>query len=163
MSVRPYQAEDLPVVIEIANKAYKNIKTVIRLTVGDEGADVLNPEDDYVTKGKQMEYVATHAPESLFVCERKGRIVGFIQFLMHDDIERPIGEIGNNGVDPDCGEKGVGQEMYQAVFDHMKACGKKMVYVTTGLDYAHAPARRAYQRAGFKNEQLSVTYYRMLD
>ena len=51
MSVRPYQAEDLPVVIEIANKAYKNIKTVIRLTVGDEVADVLNPEDDYVTKG----------------------------------------------------------------------------------------------------------------
>jgi len=31
--------------------------------------------------------------------------------------------------------------------------------VQTGLDEAHAPARRAYERAGFKTRLESVAYY----
>ena len=35
----------------------------------------------------------------------------------------------------------------------------KVAKVTTGLDWAHAPARRAYERAGFKRHLDSTTYY----
>jgi len=38
-----------------------------------------------------------------------------------------------------------------------------VVSVTTGLDYAHEPARKAYQRAGFSRKLESVTYYMELD
>ncbi|MBT4097360.1 MAG: GNAT family N-acetyltransferase, partial [Gemmatimonadetes bacterium] len=34
--------------------------------------------------------------------------------------------------------------------------------VGTGLDDAHAPARRAYERAGFDIAQQDVTYYKKL-
>jgi metal-dependent HD superfamily phosphatase/phosphodiesterase len=39
-----------------------------------------------------------------------------------------------------------------------------MVYakVGTGLDYAHARARRAYERAGFDIRHEEVTYYMKL-
>ena len=34
--------------------------------------------------------------------------------------------------------------------------------VATGLDDAHAPARRAYERAGFDIKVEDVTYYKKL-
>lgn len=163
MSVRDFRKEDLPVITAIANRAWKEIKKMSRTCLGDKLADLLNPEGDSVTKGRQIERTAAVTPENILVCERGGRVVGFITFSMNDSMGRPIGMIGNNATDPDCGEKGVGQELYQAVFEKMKSCGMKAVYVETGLDYAHARARRAYQRAGFNRELLSVTYYRELD
>ena len=36
------------------------------------------------------------------------------------------------------------------------------VTVSTGLDEGHAPARRAYERAGFEKHLDSVTYCKML-
>ena len=39
----------------------------------------------------------------------------------------------------------------------------KVVKVTTGLDWAHAAARRAYERAGFKKHLESTTYYMELE
>ena len=68
------------------------------------------------------------------------------------------GTITNNAVDPDCGEKGVGQEMYKAILERFRAEGLRAAMVTTGGDPAHAPARRAYERAGFKLKTEQVFY-----
>jgi ribosomal protein S18 acetylase RimI-like enzyme len=65
-------------------------------------------------------------------------------------------------VDPDCGLKGIGQQMYGAVFDYFRAHGMTYAQVQTGLDDAHARARRAYERAGFDIAHQDVTYYRKL-
>ena len=163
MSIRAFQVADLPVITDIANRAWKEIRRMSRDALGDCIADMLNPAGDDVSKGIEIEKHAAEFPDTIFVCERNGKIVGFITFVLSDREETPIGAIGNNAVDPECGEKGVGQEMYQAVFEHMKACGMKAVSVTTGLDYAHAPARKAYLRAGFDRELRRVTYFRKLD
>ena len=163
MSIRPFQPEDLPVIAEIGNRAWKEIRRMSRDALGDTISDYLNPEGDDISKGKQIEREAAEAPENIFVCERNGRTVGFISFVLSKNPATPVGAIGNNAVDPECGEKGVGQEMYQAVFEHMKANGMKAVTVMTGLDYAHAPARRAYLRAGFDRELRSVRYYKELN
>ena len=52
--------------------------------------------------------------------------------------------------------------LYEAVFDKLRAAGCTVVRVGTGLDEAHAPARRAYQKAGFTAKLESVTYYKKL-
>jgi len=41
----------------------------------------------------------------------------------------------------------------------MKARGVRFVRVLTGGDLGHAPARRAYEKAGFTRNLPSVTYY----
>ena len=163
MSVNQFRQDNLPVIVDIANRAWKEIRKMTRVSLGDEIADLLNPEGESMTKGRQIEEFAATNPDKILVCERNGRIVGFVTFSMNTHAAVPIGVIGNNAADPDCGEKGVGQEMYQAVFEQMKKCKMKAVRVTTGLDHAHAPARKAYLRAGFDRELLSVTYYRKLD
>jgi RimJ/RimL family protein N-acetyltransferase len=49
--------------------------------------------------------------------------------------------------------------MYQAVLQYMRDHQMEAVQVTTGADSAHAPARRAYERAGFRHHTESITYY----
>jgi len=52
--------------------------------------------------------------------------------------------------------------MYDFVMERMKEAGMKAVRVNTGADEAHAPARRAYEKAGFERSIPSVMYYREL-
>ncbi|MBR4662439.1 MAG: hypothetical protein IKO93_01065 [Lentisphaeria bacterium] len=49
--------------------------------------------------------------------------------------------------------------MYRYILEKFRQEGVKVAKVTTGLDWAHAPARRAYERAGFKRHLDSTTYY----
>ena len=155
MSIRAFVPTDLPVIVDIGNRAWCEIKKMTRDALGDKLADRFNPEGDNVTKGREIEHFAAETPENIFICEENGRIVGFITFVMSGG----VGIIGNNAVDPECGLKGIGQQMYRAVLEHFRKCGLKSARVTTGLDYAHAPARRAYERAGFARKLESVTYY----
>ncbi|MGI6355800.1 MAG: GNAT family N-acetyltransferase [Lentisphaeria bacterium] len=91
------------------------------------------------------------------VCEEDGKVVGFITFMIDD--QKKIGTIGNNAADPDCGLKGIGQQMYRAVLELFRSRGMQAARVFTGLDDAHARARRAYERAGFNRQLTHVTYY----
>ena len=52
--------------------------------------------------------------------------------------------------------------MYAAVLDHFRSQGMLYAKVVTGMDYAHEPARRAYERAGFNIRHEDVTYYMKL-
>ncbi|MDQ1327844.1 MAG: hypothetical protein QG641_1127, partial [Candidatus Poribacteria bacterium] len=99
-------------------------------------------------------------PEWVFICEKEGRIVGFITFSLNFD--KKIGTIGNNAKDPDSSLKGIGQQMYKAVLDYFRDHDMIYASVHTGLDYAHAPARKAYERAGFNIHHEDVDYYMKL-
>ncbi len=160
MSIRAFAPADLPVIVDIGNRAWKEIKKMTRDSLGDRLADRFNPEGDSVTKGREIESFAASTPENIFICEEDNRIVGFITFVLAPG---GVGVIGNNAVDPECGLKGIGQQMYRAVLEHFRKNGMKTARVTTGLDYAHTPARRAYERAGFSRKLESVTYYLDLD
>ncbi len=157
--IRLYQKSDLPEVIRIANRAWRDIRKQTRETLGDNIADLINPDGDDTSKGIQVKSQAENHPENIFICEESGKVVGFVTFVLNAS---GIGEILNNAVDPDCGLKGLGQQMYQAVLEHFRINGMKAVKVTTGLDDAHAPARRAYERAGFDRSLSFISYYREL-
>jgi ribosomal protein S18 acetylase RimI-like enzyme len=157
--IRPYKQDDLEVVADIGNRAWCDIYRMFRETYGDELFAVMVP-DEKTSKGEQVRSFCRHHPEWIFVCEEKERIVGFVTFRL--DEEKKIGEIGNNAVDPECSLKGLGQQMYSAVLAHFKQRGMHFAKVQTGQDAAHAPARRAYERAGFDIAHKDVTYFRKL-
>lgn len=73
-----------------------------------------------------------------------------------------VGEIGLNAIDPAHAGKGLGTGMYDFSIGRMKEAGMKVATVGTGGDPSHAPARRAYQKAGFSVEIPSVWMCRML-
>lgn len=154
--IRSYEPDDLQAIMDIGDRAWRNIYAMFRACYGDELFELLVP-DERTAKGKQIQSHCAQHPEWVYVCEDNGQIVGFVTFRLNED--KKIGVIGNNAVDPDCGLKGIGQQMYRAVFEHFRAHGMRYANVQTGLDPAHAPARRAYERAGFNISHQDVDYY----
>jgi ribosomal protein S18 acetylase RimI-like enzyme len=156
--IRPYRPDDLATIMDIGDRAWAPIYAHLRALLGAEVFDASRP-DVSGAKGRQIRAACELHPDRMLICERAGRTVGFCTLLL-DAVGN--GEIGNNAVDPACGEKGVGQEMYRAAFAWFRERGCLVAKVTTGLDQAHAPARRAYERAGFSRSWSTITYYRHL-
>ena len=157
--MREYRASDLEKVMEIANKAWRPIRKMGREALGDSIADLMNPLGDDVSKGLQVQDQIDSGKYGIALCEHEGEVVGFVTWA----INGIWGEICNNGALTETGLKGIGQTMYKYVMEEFKQKGVKVVKVTTGLDWAHAPARRAYERAGFKKHLDSTTYYMELE
>lgn len=157
--IRPFGPTDLETIAAIGDRAWRGIHQMFRQAYGDALFAALVPNEK-ISKGEQIRTHCQRHPDWVFVCEEEGRIVGFVTFRL--DPDKKIGAIGNNAVDPDCGLKGIGQQMYAAVLTHFKAQGMAFAQVQTGLDEAHAPARRAYQRAGFDISHQDVTYFKKL-
>lgn len=157
--IRKYKSDDLTIVMSIGNKAWREIYKMFRETYGDELFQLM-VSDETTTKGNQIKGHCNQHPEWVLICEEEGRIVGFITFSL--DLDKKIGIIGNNAKDPDCNLKGIGQQMYKAVFDYFRDNGMIYASVHTGLDYSHAPARKAYEKAGFNICHEDVDYYMKL-
>jgi ribosomal protein S18 acetylase RimI-like enzyme len=157
--VRLFEQKDLERIMEIGNAAWRGIYCMFRECYGQELFEQLVP-DEAEAKGMQIKAHGISHPEWIFVCEENERIVGFVTFLL--DSEKKIGEICNNAVDPECGLKGIGQQMYNAVLNYFRNQGMVYARVFTGLDHAHAPARRAYERAGFNISHEEITYFQKL-
>ncbi len=157
--IRKYKEKDLPVIASIGNRAWQNIYKMYHDLYGDELFLSLVPNRN-TAKGEQIRQHALKHPDWIYVCEENGEIVGFVTFMLDQALK--IGEIGNNAVDPECGLKGIGQQLYAELFKRFKEEGMLYAKVSTGLDDAHLPARRAYERAGFNIKKEDITYFKKL-
>ena len=157
--IRSLKKEDVTMLMEIGDLAWKTIYEMYRETYGEELFQMLMPNFK-TSKGQAIQRKCENEPEEVLICEEEGQVVGFITFTI--DSAKKIGIISNNAVDPRCGLKGIGQQMYKAVLSLFKEKGLKYAKVTTGLDDAHFPARRAYERAGFNISRSDITYYMKL-
>jgi len=158
--IRPARAEDIETVCEIAELAWQPIFAEFRRRLGDELDSRLRPQVKGLKEAQVRQAFAQH-PECMIVTEVDGRVVAFATFFATDP-ERKIGEIGNNAVHPDFQGRGLARMQYERIFEELRKLGMDYVRVTTGLDDAHAPARRAYEAAGFDRDLPTVTYYREL-
>ena len=95
-----------------------------------------------------------------YVAILDGELAGFIHYSLSEN--GLSGEIGNNAVMSKFRGRGIAQEMYSFVIEQMKREGVQYVTVVTGLDEAHAPARRSYEKAGFDKGLPSVKYYKKI-
>ena len=148
---------DLPTIIEIAVAEYAAIYESIRAQLGEElfAACIGDPR-----KARTEQAIYNVSTNTCYVSEMNGQTVGFIHF-MYDEKSR-LGMISNNAVSSQYRGHGIGGKQYQFVFDKLREMGAVAVTVTTGLDDAHAPARRAYEKAGFEKNTKSITYRMML-
>lgn len=145
---------------ELAVMAWRSIFVEWARRLGDDLADRLRPDREQSKKAQVRDAFDQH-PGCMLVTELEGRIVGFITFFFVDQ-DQKIGEIGNNAVHPDFQGRGLARQQYRRVFEELRNLGAEYVRVTTGLDDAHAPARRAYEAVGFDRALPQVTYYREL-
>lgn len=159
-SVRLFEPGDLPRLHEIRKSAFAPVFASFRNLVGQQIADVAfaNAEAD------QREWLnticAVDSGHTVLVSEISGRVLGFVSFTAK--VDRRTGEIGLNAVDPGYCNRGIGTRLYEEALHRLKELGVLAVEVGTGADPSHAPARRAYQKAGFGPVVPGVALYRWL-
>ena len=155
VTVRVAEVGDIERIADIVKDGWTDIYDGFRDQLGDDIYDTIynSPID------VKAEKIAAFVKEGrVFVAELDGAVCGFTSYL----VEGSVGALKDNAVSKDARGHGVASALYEAVFDKLRAEGCTVARVGTGLDEAHAPARRAYEKAGFTAKLESVTYYKKL-
>ena len=160
-TIRPARAEDLPRMREIAVRAWEPIYVKFRARMSDELFSLLHPAGWEDEKASQIADHFQRYPAWCLVSELNSQVVGFITFALKRE-QQKIGEIGNNAVAPDYQGRGIGSAQYRHVLELFRKEGMAYARVDTGLDEPHAPARAAYEKAGFELMIPMGRYYRKL-
>ena len=155
--IRDARQGDVETLAEIANAAWAPLFEAHRKAMGEELFAAAVP-DWRQRKGKEIR-TACEPGSPTFVCvaEKEGRVVGFVTFRI--DKNSRIGVLCNNAVHPDFQGMGIGTRMYRHALDRFRELGMRFAKVGTGGDDFHAPARKAYEKAGFSIQFPWVEYY----
>ena len=159
--VRPVKSDDAPRLQEIRQAAFEPVFASFRSILGDEIYELAQAKED---QGQEALLSSMLKPEStweVYTAQLPGGIVvGFVS--VHINLDTQVGEIGLNAVHPDYSGRGFGTTMYNFAIARMKEAQMRVATVATGNDPSHAPARRAYRKAGFTVEISSVWMCRKL-
>ena len=157
---RAFAPDDLPRLHAIRDAAFKPVFQSFRDLLGEEIAGVALASVEREQAELLDKIAAADSADELFVAETDGEIVAFCSLSLDQDSK--LGEIELNAVHPDHQGRGIGTAMFRHALARMRAAGMQAASVGTGGDASHAPARRAYEKAGFDRAIPSVYLYRAL-
>ena len=157
LSLRPATADDLAELHRIRTLAFAPVFDSFRSLVGEEIAPIAFATAEAEQGHHLDEICQSQSGHQVFCVVEADEILGFVGFKV--DPAKRTGELGLNAVAPaHCG-RGIGTWMYGQMLAKMKALGAEVVEVGTGADESHAPARRAYEKAGFRHRVPGVHLY----
>ncbi len=159
-SIRKFQAKDLKRLHAIREAAFEPVFRSFRQILGERIAAVALADAEREQADLLDRICGDGSTQDVFVVEHGPHIVAFC--AVSCDRGSKVGEIGLNAVHPDHQGQGIGAWMYEAALAHLRAAGMQVATVGTGGDPSHAPARRAYEKAGFGPAIPSVYMYRVL-
>ena len=159
-NIRPFKPGDLPAMQRVRKAAFEPVFRSFRDIVGEKIAALAFAHADAEQAKLLDDICAADSGHHVLVVTIGDEIIGFVSFTI--DADKRTGEIGLNAVHPEHAGRGIGTEMYEHVMARMKELGMALATVATGGDPSHAPARRAYQKAGFGPAIPSITLYRLL-
>ena len=127
-------------------------------------ADVREQQSGEVLARIWADWEANHVPaidlSSVILAEVAGTAAGFATYGLNDATR--IGTVSDNAVLPEYRGQGIGGQLLNAVLSLMEQAGMEFAQVSTGLEESYAPARRMYERQGFKPLCRSILYGREL-
>lgn len=160
LSTRSFDPADLPRLHELREAAFKPVFQSFRDIVGE----AIAPVAFAAAEREQAEHLdllcGAGSEHEVFVVEHGTEVVAFC--AVKADRESGVREIDLNAVHPHWQGRGIGAWMYGHALERLKAAGMAVATVGTGGDASHAPARRAYEKAGFTVGIPSIYLYRAL-
>jgi ribosomal protein S18 acetylase RimI-like enzyme len=159
-TIRPFEPGDLPALQRIRALAFAPVFRSFRDIVGEQIAAIALAHAEAEQSKLLDDICAVDSGHHVLVVTIGNEIVGFVSFTA--DAAKRTGEIGLNAVHPDHAGNGIGTWMYEQAMARMKELGVAVATVGTGSDPSHAPARRAYEKAGFGTGLGSVYLYKRL-
>ncbi|WP_436494561.1 GNAT family N-acetyltransferase [Actinokineospora sp. HUAS TT18] len=156
-TIRTFEDRDQDAVTALSLRAWAPVFASLRNVLGPL-FDLMHT-DWRVDQRRAVEAVCQDVEIPTWVAEVDGAVAGFVACKL-DHGER-MGEIYMIAVDPDHQRRGVGAELADFALNWFKDNGMALALVETGGDPGHAPARRAYERAGF-TPLHTVKYFKAL-
>jgi GNAT superfamily N-acetyltransferase len=160
VTVRDLAPDDINACVHIALAVWAPVFASYRTILGERPFHTVFPGWQQQKEAAIRSACAGEHGAMACVAERRGKVVGFVTFYCNH--ETGMGEISNNAVHPDFQGEGIGTRMYHHVCDRFRALGMRLARVSTGGDPSHAPARRAYEKAGFAVALPGVDYFQEL-
>ena len=158
--LRLARTDDLPRLDEVRQAAFARVFASFRSILGEDLYNLAQAREDEAQGALLASLLAPASGWEVYVADRAGVVVGFVSVQLNLDMHG--GEIGLNAVHPAYAGKGIGTAMYNFAITRMKEAGMRVATVATGGDASHAPARRAYEKAGFTVQIPSVWLCRKL-
>jgi ribosomal protein S18 acetylase RimI-like enzyme len=158
--IRAYAPEDAANLQTIRAEAFAPVFASFRALLGDAIAAVAlaNAEQE---QAALLQRLCSEDPNAtVFVAERDGRAIGFVAVTF--DRKQRMGEIVLIAVAPGAAGRGAGSALIAQALAAMRTAGLRAAVVGAGADASHAPALRAYEKAGFIAGIPSKHLYRVL-
>ena len=149
--IRTAEPKDLDAILEITRRAWAG-RCVAFLLEECHGPIAGRPW--HAHKCDEIRKMCESDWSKVLVWEEDGRVVGYASWWY--DPERRVGEVGNNAVDPDFQGRGIATALIRRVVETLRAQGARTLVVVTFT--TNDPARRVYEKMGFKPLVESVFY-----
>jgi GNAT superfamily N-acetyltransferase len=145
--IRPGSDQDIEEIVRLSLLAWAPVFESFRQVLGPAIYSLLYPDWQRIQRETVETFCKAQENRTLLVAEVEGRAVGFLVYdLNHQD---KTGEVRLLAVHPDYQNQGIGTALNNIALMQMKESGIKLATVATGGDPGHAPARRAYEKAGY--------------
>ena len=148
MQIKPYKTAHLNAVVDLSLRAWAPVFESIQVAMDRELFQDSYPDGWREGQRAAVEAVCQDENIEVWVATEDESIIGFTALKLNPD--QGLGEIYMIAIDPDAQGKGAGIALTNFALDRMKEAGLTDAMVETGLDPGHAPARRIYEKAGFK-------------
>ncbi len=157
--IRPYASNDLEAIVELSILAWEPVFDSFQQVLGSAIYALIYPDWKPAQKAVVESACRDSEKYHVWVAEVDQTVVGFFAYELNENDK--TGEVYLLAVHPDYQNRGIGTALNHFALDKLKESGMKLAVVGTGGDPGHAPARRAYEKAGYTALPI-VRYYKDL-
>ncbi|MGD9723479.1 MAG: GNAT family N-acetyltransferase [Pirellulales bacterium] len=157
MQIRSYEPRDRAAVVRLSLRAWAPVFPSIEQALDPAVYRHFFP-DWRQCQQKAVEDVCADQGTHVWVGEENGNVIAFTAIVLR---EPTFGEIYMIAVDPDVQQRGIATALTNFALDWMRQNGVIVAMVETGADPGHAPARRTYERCGFRLSEVA-RYFKKL-
>lgn len=157
--IRPVREEDVETLVQLTLAAFVPVFRMFEQELGPAVYGLIWPDWRQSQRRGVETLCRDHDKHLVWVAELDSIPVGFIACDLN--LQDHTAEVQLIAVHPDYQNRGVGTALNVFALERMKEGGTKLARVETGADPAHAPARRAYEKAGYVAMPL-VRYFKNL-
>jgi ribosomal protein S18 acetylase RimI-like enzyme len=147
-NIRLKTVADVEAIVALSLRAWAPVFDSMRGAMLPEVYGAFYPEGWEASQRKAVAAACGDPGQQVWVAEEGGAPVGFVSVRLHP--EDSMGEIYMVAVDPAHQGNGLGTALTDFAAERLREAGMKIAMVETGGDPGHAPARRTYEKAGFR-------------
>jgi ribosomal protein S18 acetylase RimI-like enzyme len=148
MVIEPYDDSKLAAVVQLSLRAWEPVFASLREAMLPAVYRAFYRDDWRAAQQRAVEAACSDAAVRVWVASEAPATAGFVALKLHP--EDRMGEIYMIAVDPDFQRRGIATRLIEHSVRFFQDAGMSIVMVETGGDPGHAPARRAYEAAGFR-------------